>query len=142
MIDALTSSWAAADPCGVTAAGNVPGAAHRHPDRRLRLARHRPGPGGPDPAGVGNPVAAMPSLHAGIAFLVALYGIQRLHTRWRWLLALYPLAMSTALVYNAEHYVIDILAGALLAVLVLVGCQAWESSRDRAVTPWTNPPTG
>ncbi len=92
--------------------------------------------------GVGNPVAAMPSLHAGIAFLVALYGIQRLHTRWRWLLALYPLAMSIALVYNAEHYVIDILAGALLAVLVLVGCQAWESSRDRAVTPRTNPPTG
>ncbi|GAA4741941.1 phosphatase PAP2 family protein [Nocardioides endophyticus] len=82
--------------------------------------------------GVGNPVAAMPSLHAGITFLIAIYGIQRLHSPWRWLLALYPLAMSTALVYYAEHYVIDVLAGAALAVVVLVGCQRWENSRDRA----------
>ena len=62
--------------------------------------------------GVGNPVAAMPSLHAGITFLIAMYAIWRLRTAWRWLLVLYPLAMSTALVYYAEHYVIDILAGA------------------------------
>lgn len=82
--------------------------------------------------GVGNPVAAMPSLHAGITFLIAIYGIQRLRSPWRWLLALYPLAMSTALVYYAEHYVIDVLAGAVLAVVVLVGCQRWENSRDRA----------
>ena len=47
----------------------------------------------------------MPSLHAGITFLIAIYGIQRLRSPWRWLLALYPLAMSTALVYYAEHYV-------------------------------------
>lgn len=81
--------------------------------------------------GVGNPVAAMPSLHAGITFLIAGYGIQRMRSAWRWLLALYPLAMSTTLVYYAEHYVIDILAGALLAGLVLVGCQLWENGRDR-----------
>jgi len=81
--------------------------------------------------GVGNPVAAMPSLHAGITFLIAIYGIQRLRSPWRWLLALYPLAMSTALVYMGEHYVIDVLAGALLASAVLVGCQVWENSRDR-----------
>lgn len=92
--------------------------------------------------GVGNPVAAMPSLHAGITFLIALYGIQRLRSRWRWLLALYPLAMSTALVYNAEHYVIDILAGGVLAAVVLVGCQRWENSRDRAVTPRSSATTG
>ena len=73
--------------------------------------------------GVGNPVAAMPSLHAGITFLIAIYGIQRLRSPWRWLLVLYPLAMSTALVYYAEHYVIDMVAGALLAAVVLVGCQ-------------------
>ena len=82
---------------------------------------------------------------AADAFLkkIAGYGIQRLRTRWRWLLALYPLAMSTTLVYYAEHYVVDVLAGALLAALVLVGCQLWESSRDRAaVTPRSRSPRG
>lgn len=85
--------------------------------------------------GVGNPVAAMPSLHAGITFLIAGYGIQRLRTRWRWLLALYPLAMCTTLVYYAEHYVIDVLAGAALAGVVLVACQLWENGRDRVAAP-------
>lgn len=89
--------------------------------------------------GVGNPVAAMPSLHAGVSFLIAMYGLQRLHSSWRWLLILYPLSMSTALVYYAEHYVIDILAGALLAWFVLIGVPVWERrqglpDRDRLVT--------
>ena len=57
---------------------------------------------------MGNKSAAMPSLHAGIAFLIVFYAIWRLSTRWRWLLLLYPIAMSTALVYFAEHYVIDV----------------------------------
>ncbi|WP_244929905.1 phosphatase PAP2 family protein [Nocardioides sp. W7] len=80
--------------------------------------------------GVGNPVAAMPSLHAGISFLIAMYAVQRLRTPWRFVLLLYPLAMSTALVYFAEHYVIDVLAGALLAFLVLAAASAWERRRD------------
>jgi membrane-associated phospholipid phosphatase len=75
---------------------------------------------------VGNPVAAMPSLHAGIALFVALYGISRLRGRWRWLLLLYPLAMSFMLVYYAEHYVIDIVAGFGAAGLTLWGCAMWE----------------
>jgi membrane-associated phospholipid phosphatase len=79
--------------------------------------------------GVGNPVAAMPSLHAGIAFLIALYGIQRLRTPLRWLLLAYPLAMSVGLVYFGEHYVIDIVAGALLAAAVLWACSWWERIR-------------
>lgn len=79
--------------------------------------------------GVGNPVAAMPSLHAGIAFLVALYGVQRLASPLRWLLVVYPLAMCVALVYFAEHYVIDLVAGAALAGLVLVVSQRWEDRR-------------
>lgn len=79
--------------------------------------------------GVGNPVAAMPSLHAGISFLIAMYAVQRLRTRWRFVLLLYPLAMSTALVYFAEHYVIDVLAGGLLALLVLLAANAWERRR-------------
>ncbi len=79
--------------------------------------------------GIGNPVAAMPSLHAGMAFLLALYGIQRLRSRARWLLLAYPVAMSVALVYDGEHYVVDVLAGALLAVLVLLGVRLWEAAR-------------
>lgn len=82
--------------------------------------------------GVGNPVAAMPSLHAGTSFLIAMYGLQRLHSPWRWLLVLYPVSMSTALVYYAEHYVVDILAGALLAWLVLAGTSVWERRRSSA----------
>lgn len=76
--------------------------------------------------GVGNPVAAMPSLHAGIAFLIALYGVQRLRTPLRWLLLAYPIAMSVGLVYFGEHYVIDIIAGAALAAAVLGACSWWE----------------
>ena len=53
----------------------------------------------------------MPSLHAALAIFVAWYGIRRLRTGLRWLLLLYPLAMSFMLVYYAEHYVVDIVAG-------------------------------
>jgi len=80
---------------------------------------------------VGNPVAAMPSLHAGLALLVALYGISRLRSSWRWLLLLYPLAMSFMLVYYAEHYVIDIVGGFTATGLVLWGCARWERGRAR-----------
>lgn len=79
--------------------------------------------------GMGNKVAAMPSLHCGIACLVALYGISRLRTPYRWLLLLYPLAMALALTYFAEHYVVDAIAGCALAGLVMVVVGRWERRR-------------
>lgn len=79
--------------------------------------------------GVGNPVAAMPSLHAGTAMLVAMYGIWRLRSAWRWLLLVYPLLMCVALVYFGEHYVIDELAGIVLAGAVMVAAATWERWR-------------
>lgn len=79
--------------------------------------------------GMGNKVAAMPSLHAGIAFLVAFWFISRLRSPYRWLLLLYPLAMTLALTYFAEHYVVDALAGAALAAVVMVGVARWERKR-------------
>ena len=57
-----------------------------------------------------NPVAAVPSLHAAYTLLITLF-------LWRWsrwarpFLALYPPAMAFALVYTAEHYVVDVLLG-------------------------------
>ncbi|WP_229053441.1 phosphatase PAP2 family protein [Aeromicrobium sp. Leaf350] len=77
-------------------------------------------------AAVGNPVAAMPSLHSGIAMLVALWFIARLRSPWRWLMLLYPATMGFALVYYAEHYVIDLIAGWALAGLVMVAVARWE----------------
>jgi membrane-associated phospholipid phosphatase len=82
-------------------------------------------------AKVGNPVAAMPSLHGGLAMLVAIYAISRLRSPWRWLLVAYPLLMGVALVYAGEHYVIDILAGWLLAAVVMLGCSWWERAHPR-----------
>lgn len=67
-----------------------------------------------------NDVAAMPSLHAGFAMLVSLT-LWKLVPRRVWFLriplAIYPLMMGFALVYGAEHYVADILAGYLYAFI-------------------------
>jgi PAP2 superfamily len=83
-----------------------------------------------------NPVAAIPSLHAAYPFLLMLFfwGMTRRY-EYRLLLALYPLAMGFALVYSAEHYVIDILLGWAYALVVfVVGSAAldhWATRRAR-----------
>ncbi|WP_297733865.1 phosphatase PAP2 family protein [Nocardioides sp.] len=75
---------------------------------------------------VGNQVAAMPSLHAALALFVAVYALRHLRTRWRWTLPLYPLTMSFMLVYYAEHYVVDVLAGYAAVALVMSGWARWD----------------
>ena len=62
-----------------------------------------------------NPVAAVPSLHAAYTLLITLFLWRS--ARWaRPLLAAYPVAMAFALVYTAEHYVVDILLGWAYAI--------------------------
>ena len=65
-----------------------------------------------------NPYAAIPSLHAGYAFLVALTLaglLLRSRLPFRRTLAglcfLYPLAQAIAVIYTGNHYVVDILIG-------------------------------
>lgn len=66
-----------------------------------------------------NKVAAVPSLHAATALLITLFFWS--HTqRWRWLLALYPVAMGVALVYLGEHYASDVILGWIYAIVVFV----------------------
>ena len=83
-----------------------------------------------------NDIAAMPSLHEGLTLLVSI-------TLWplagrvgRVLLVLYPLAMAFALVYSAEHYVIELVLGCAYTVAVIAGvnrAQAWWERRGARV---------
>jgi hypothetical protein len=86
-------------------------------------------------AKVGNPVAAMPSLHAGLAALIAFYAIARLKSGWRWVAMAYPILMGITLVYYAEHYVIDVAAGWILAAIVMIACTLHERRRMESETP-------
>jgi hypothetical protein len=66
-----------------------------------------------------NLVAAIPSLHAGLSLAIAAFLWRRVHRGWRPVLVAYVLIMAFTLVYTAEHFVIDILLGWLLAVVVI-----------------------
>ncbi|MGE5691694.1 MAG: phosphatase PAP2 family protein [Pseudomonadota bacterium] len=84
-----------------------------------------------------NPVAAVPSLHAAYTLLLTLT-LWPLVPRWaRPVLAAYPLAMAFALVYTAEHYLVDVLLGwayAIVAVWVVrtVGARLARRARPAA----------
>ena len=87
---------------------------------------------------IGNQVAAMPSLHAAFALLLALY-LWRLVPRYtRPLLAVYPPLMTLALVYSGEHYLVDCIAGWVYAVVTFVGVNwyfAWRERRAPQLQP-------
>ena len=79
-----------------------------------------------------NLVAAIPSLHAGLTAAVAAFLWTRVGRQWRPLLVAYVLVMAFTLVYTAEHYVVDILLGWVLAAVVLLVIRRFESWRRRA----------
>lgn len=66
-----------------------------------------------------NPVAAMPSLHAGCSLLVALFFWPLANTVWRAVLVGYVMLMAVTLVYTGEHYVVDVVAGWATAGLAI-----------------------
>ena len=85
-----------------------------------------------------NPVAAVPSLHAAYTLLIAIF-LWPLARRARPLLVAYPAAMAFALVYTAEHYVVDILLGWAYALAALwVVNRVAERLGARAQAPSTS----
>jgi hypothetical protein len=68
-----------------------------------------------------NPVGALPSLHAAYPLLLVLLFWAVASPRWRVALVAYTAAMSFVLVYFAEHYVFDLLAGYVYAVVAFWG---------------------
>ncbi|KRA31326.1 MULTISPECIES: phosphatase PAP2 family protein [unclassified Nocardioides] len=88
-----------------------------------------------DFSSIGNQVAAMPSLHSALAIFIAWWVVAHFRTPWRWTVLLYPASMLFSLVYYAEHYVVDEIAGGLLVVVVMAGWAWWD--RRRQTTPAT-----
>ena len=80
--------------------------------------------------GDSNPVAAMPSLHAAVPALIALFLWHG--ARW-WLRAAtcaYAVVMAWTLVYTGEHYVVDVAAGWLAAAGAVALTQMLTRLRD------------
>jgi membrane-associated phospholipid phosphatase len=88
-----------------------------------------------------NPTAAMPSLHAAFALFVVVFFFPRIRSwRWRALLLVHPFLMALSLVYLAEHYVIDVLAGwALVGLSFLIW--GWIERRRTEPTTMDSGPT-
>ena len=66
-----------------------------------------------------NPVAAMPSLHAAFPVVCAFIGWATYGRRAGIGILVYALGVMVAIVYLGEHYVVDILAGVILALWAL-----------------------
>jgi hypothetical protein len=79
-----------------------------------------------------NLVAAVPSLHAGMTLAISVFLWRRVRRGWRPLLVAYVIIMAFTLVYTAEHFVIDILLGWVLAVVVMVAMDWFRSHRARS----------
>jgi hypothetical protein len=79
-----------------------------------------------------DPYAAMPSLHVGWSLLVGLTVFRATSRTWlRTLAVAHPILMAMAVTATGNHYLVDSLAGALVAVLAIVAVDAWR----RAVAP-------
>jgi membrane-associated phospholipid phosphatase len=72
-----------------------------------------------------NPVAAMPSLHAGFPVLLTLLCFRHFG-RWGWVMVAYTAAVIFGIVYLGEHYVVDVLAGVALAVAAYLVAYRWR----------------
>lgn len=78
--------------------------------------------------GKSNLVAAIPSLHAGLTMLLALFMWPRVKALGRTLFVGYAVIMAFTLVYTGEHYVLDIVLGWVLAAIVVTVCRLVDNA--------------
>jgi membrane-associated phospholipid phosphatase len=86
-----------------------------------------------------NPVAAMPSLHAGAALLIALFLWRSVTVAARVALLAYAAAMALTLVYTGEHYVADVVAGWLVAGVALLAASVVRRRAEHPGGPSASP---
>jgi len=82
-------------------------------------------------SGVANQFAAMPSLHVGWAFMVAVFLIRATRSRWRWLWIAHPVLTFAVVVVTANHYWLDGLVAIALALPLLLVFDARRPMRVR-----------
>ena len=91
--------------------------------------------------GESNPIAAMPSIHMAVTFLLPFAaGEGAASRRWRLLAFVYSALMGFALIYLGEHYVVDIAVGMLITAYAWFAAGYWIARivpvvRDRFARP-------
>ena len=89
--------------------------------------------GSPHSAPFSNPVAAVPSLHAGFALGVAYGVVKFVEARWMKVLAvLYPVAVVLTIVVTGNHFILDAVAGMLVMIIGFMAASHLPARRDRA----------
>jgi hypothetical protein len=78
-----------------------------------------------------NLVAAMPSLHAAFPMMVYLFAVKA-YGRKGHLFLPYLLTVWVGVVYTNNHWVIDVIAGAVYALVVFAGTELFWRRRERA----------
>ncbi len=93
------------------------------------------------PSFILNRFAALPSFHVGwVTLACVVLAMTTSHRPTRWLLALPPVLMATAVVVTGNHYVIDAIAGVALSLLgFLVARRRFSRSVTLAAPPDVTP---
>jgi hypothetical protein len=79
-----------------------------------------------------NPVAAVPSLHAGYATLLPIFVWMLFGVRWGLIALLYPLIILVGTVYSGEHYAIDEILGVFYAGVAITAVYLFTMQRRAA----------
>jgi hypothetical protein len=90
--------------------------------------------GSPHSSPFSNPVAAVPSLHAGFAVGVA-YGIVKFAcTIWMKVLGvLYPVGVALTIVVTGNHFILDAVAGVLVMMVGFMAASRLQARKTRAI---------
>jgi len=91
--------------------------------------------------GESNPIAAMPSIHFAVTFLLV-WAARGRGRGWEIASWFYAASMAAALVYMGEHYIVDIVVGGLITSYSWIATGTWLD-RNRTVLSPTHfgPPT-
>lgn len=89
--------------------------------------------------GVSDQLAAMPSIHAGWAILVAASTWRCTQSRWRWVAIAHATLTMLSVVVTANHWWLDcIVAGAMLVPISLIWSRAIQLYSGQRSTDWTS----